>query len=181
MMSKTGVTAVLFLSAAALGVAGCGGGGGGSEPAPPPTPVNGKPTVQAIADQALTIGDSVEVTVSVTDTDANDTHTLSASVSNEAAATVAVDGMVLTIDAIDSGVATVTVTATDNSGRDNDTSDPATFDITVASASGWVRGVFEEASVFPQLVRRPPNGRRSVDRLPPTSTAKVRPATRTTG
>lgn len=148
MMSKPGVSAVLFLSAAALGIAGCGGGGGGTEPAPPPMPVNAKPTVQAIADQSLTIGDSVEVTVSVTDTDAADTHTLSASVSNEDAATVTVDGMALTIDAIDSGVATVTVTATDNSGRDNDTSDPTTFEITVASASGWVRGVFEEASVF---------------------------------
>ena len=148
MMSKTSVAAVVFLSAAALGVAGCGGGGGGTEPAPPPTPVNAKPAVQAIADQALTIGDAVEVTVSVTDPDASDTHTLSASVSNEAAATVAVDGMVLTINAIDSGVATVTVTATDNSGRDNDTSEPTTFDVTVASESGWVRGVFEDASVF---------------------------------
>ena len=147
-MSKTGVTAVLFLSAAVLGVAGCGGGGGGTGPAPPPAPLNGRPTVQAIADQALTIGESVEVTVSVTDADANDTHTLSVSVSNGAAATVAVDGMVLTIHAIDSGVVTVTVTATDNSGRDNDTSAPATFDIRVASASGWVRGVFEEAALF---------------------------------
>ena len=148
MMSNTGATAVLLLSAAALGVAGCGGGGGGTEPVPPTTPVNAKPVVQAIADQALTIGDAVEVTVSITDADTTDTHTLSASVSNEAAATVAVDGMVLRINGIDSGAATVTVTAADNSGRDNDTSDPATFDITVASESGWVRGVFEEASVF---------------------------------
>ena len=147
MMSKTGVTAALFLSSASLGLGGCGGGGS-SEPAPPPAPHNGKPTVQAIADQALTIGNSVAVTVSVTDTDTTDTHTLSASVSNENTATVAVDGMVLTINAINSGVATVTVAATDNSGRDNDTSNPATFEITVASASGWVRGVFEEASVF---------------------------------
>ena len=158
MMSKTGVTAVLFLSAAALGVAGCGGGSGGGEPAPPPAPLNNKPTVQAIADQSLTIGDSVEVTVSVTDTDATDTHTLSASVSNEDAATVAVDGMVLTINAIDSGVATITITATDNSGRDNDTSDAATFEITVASASGWVRGVFEEASLFRNSCATPRTG-----------------------
>ena len=158
MMSKPGVTAVLFLSAAALGVAGCGGGGGGGEPAPPPAPLNNKPTVQAIADQSLTIGDSVEVTVSVTDTDATDTHTLSASVSNEDAATVAVAGMVLTINAIDSGVATVTITATDNSGGDNDTSDAATFEITVASASGWVRGVFEEASLFRNSCATPRTG-----------------------
>ena len=169
-MSTTGVTAVLFLSTAALAVAGCGGGGGGTEPAPPPAPANAKPTVQAIANQSLTIGDSVEVTVSVTDTDANDTHTLSASVSNEEAATVAVDGMVLTIDAIDSGVATVTVTATDDSGRDNDTSDPATFEISVASASGWVRGVFEEASLFrnscavPRTGTDPSTGSAYVDR-----------------
>ena len=150
MMSKTGITAFLLLSSVSLVVAGCGGSGGGGStgPAPPPAPVNAKPTVQAIADQVLTVGDSVEVTVSVTDADATDTHTLSASVSNEAAATVAVDGMVLTINAIDSGVATITITATDNSGRDNDASDPATFDITVASESGWVRGVFEEAGAL---------------------------------
>ena len=170
MMSKTGGTAVLFLSAAALGVAGCGGGGGGgTEPTPGPTPVNAKPTVQAIADQALIIGDTVEVTVSVADSNATDTHTLSASVSNQAA-TVAVDGMVLTVHAINSGVATVTVTATDSSGRDNDTSEPATFDITVASESGWVRGVFEEASVFrnscavPRTGIDPSNGFAFVDR-----------------
>ncbi|MCY4056881.1 MAG: hypothetical protein OXG44_02655, partial [Gammaproteobacteria bacterium] len=113
MMPKTGI-AVLLLSSASLVVAGCGGGGGGggTEPAPPPTLANAKPAVQAIADQALTIGDSAEVTVSVTDSDATDTHTLRASVSNEAAATVALDGMVLTINALDSGVATVTRTAT---------------------------------------------------------------------
>lgn len=156
MMSKTGVTAFLFLSFATLGVAGCGGGSS-TEPSPPPAPVNAKPTVQTIADQSLTIGDSVELTVSVTDTDANDTHTLSVSVSNEAA-TVAVNGMVLTISGIDSGVATVTVTATDNSGRDNDTSSPATFDITVASESGWVRSVFEEASVFRHACAVPRTG-----------------------
>ncbi|MCY3621563.1 MAG: S41 family peptidase [Gammaproteobacteria bacterium] len=158
MISKTGVAAFLFLSTAALGVAGCGGGGGGSTEPAPPTPANAKPTVQAIADQSLTIGDSVEVTVSVSDADATDTHTLSASVNNEGAATVTVDGMVLTINAIDSGVATVTVTAADNSGRANDTSDPATFDIAVASESGWVRGVFEEASVFRNSCAAPRRG-----------------------
>jgi len=159
MMSKADITAFLFLSSAALGVAGCGGGGGGgsTEPAPP-TPVNAKPTVQAIADQSLTIGDSVEVSVSVSDTDGTDTHTLSASVNNQGAATVTVDGMVLTINAIDSGVATVTVTATDSSGRANGTSDPATFDIAVASESGWVRGVFEEASVFRNACAVPRTG-----------------------
>lgn len=159
MMSRADITAFLFLSSAALGVAGCGGGGGGgsTEPAPP-TPVNAKPTVQAIADQSLTIGDSVEVSVSVSDTDGTDTHTLSASVNNQGAATVTVDGMVLTINAIDSGVATVTVTATDNSGRANGTSDPATFDIAVASESGWVRGVFEEASVFRNACAVPRTG-----------------------
>lgn len=147
MMSKTATTAILFLLPLALGVGGCGGGGGGSEPQPPPAPGNAKPTVQAVADQALTIGDSVDLTVSVNDADAADTHTLSATVSNEAAATVSVDGMTLTITANDSGVATVTVTATDDSGRNNASSDPATFDVIVASESGWVRGVFEEASM----------------------------------
>ena len=149
-MSTKGATAFSLLLAAALGTAGCGGGGGGgsTEPAPPPEPANVKPTVQTIADQALTIGDAVEMTVSITDANTSDTHTLTATVSNEQAASVSVDGMALTITANDSGVATVTVTATDSSGDDNDTSDPATFDVTVASESGWVRGLVEEASAF---------------------------------
>ena len=155
-MSNTGASAFLFLLAAALCAAGCGGGGSAG-PQPPAPPTNAKPTIQAIADQALTVGDSVQVTVSVNDADASDTHTLSAAVSNQAAA-VAVSGMTLTITANDSGVATVDVTATDNSGSSNGTSSPATFDVTVASASGWVRNVFEEESVFRNACAAPRTG-----------------------
>ena len=147
MMFKTGAIALLVLCPVTLGLAGCGGGGGGA-PEPPPAPANAKPVIQTIADQSLTIGDAAELTISITDADASDTHTLSATSDNEGAATVSVDGLTLTIAASDSGVATVTVTATDSSGLSNRTSDPAAFTVTVASESGWVRGLFEGASVF---------------------------------
>lgn len=158
MMSKTGAIALLVLLPVALGTTGCGGGGSGGGPEPPPTPTNAKPAVQAVADQALTIGDSVVLTISVTDADASDTHTLGATASNEAAVTVSVDGMDLTITGNDSGVATVTLTATDSSGSGNAASDPATFDVTVASESGWIRGQFEEASVFQHACAVPRTG-----------------------
>ena len=158
MMSKTGAIALLVLLPVALGTTGCGGGGSGGGSEPPPTPTNAKPAVQAIADQALTIGDVVTLTISVNDADASDTHTLSATVSNEAAVTVALDGMELTVTGNDSGVATVTVTATDSSGSGNAASDPATFDVTVASESGWIRSQFEEASVFQHACAVPRTG-----------------------
>lgn len=164
MTPKTGTTAFLILFPVAIGTGGCGGSGGGSEP--PSTPANAKPVVQSIADQSLTVGDIVELTVSVTDADASDTHTLGAASSNEEAATVSVDGLKLTITASGSGVATVTVTATDSSGRDNRMSEPAAFAVTVASESGWVRGVFEEASAFRNSCAIPRTGRDPETGLP---------------
>ncbi len=156
MMSKTGAIALFVLSPVAMGTTGCSGAGGGPEP--PLTPANAKPSVQAPADLALRIGESVELTITVNDADASDTHTLSATVSNEAAVTVSVDGMELTITGTDSGVATVTVTATDSSGSANAASDAATFDVTVASESGWIRGVFEDASLFQHACAVPRTG-----------------------
>ena len=156
MMSKTGAIALLLFPVA-LGTTGCGGGSsGGSEP--PPAPVNARPVVQAIADQSLTVGESRELTVSITDADASDTHTLSAESSNEEAASVTVDGLAITITGSDSGLATVTVTATDDSGLGNGTSEAATFTVSVASESGWVRGLFEEASVFQHECAAPRTG-----------------------
>ena len=152
-MSKTGAIALFLCCPIALGTAGCGGGS-----KTPPAPTNAKPTIRAVADQALTIGDSVTVTISVDDADAADTHTLSATVDNEATVATAVDGMELTITGADSGLATVTVTATDSSRSGNATSDPATFDITVAAESGWIRGVFEDASAFRHACAVPRTG-----------------------
>ena len=133
--------------AAALALSGCGGGGGGGGTAVAPAQ-NATPVVAAVADQRLTVGESVEVAVDITDPDAEDTHTLSASSSNADAASVSVDGLTLTVAGVDSGIATVTLTATDSSGRSNATSAAVEFEVTVASESGWVRGLFEEASVF---------------------------------
>ena len=157
MISKPRPSVSFLFAPILLVAAGCGGGGGG-DPEPPAPPANSTPTVAAIDDQSLTTGDVVELTVSVSDVDAADSHTLEATSSNEDAATVAVDGVNLTISAIDSGTATVTVTATDSSGHTNGTSASVNFTVTVASESGWVRGLFEEASEFDSLCAVPRTG-----------------------
>jgi len=142
------------------GIAGCGGGGGSSGPSPEPTPpANGQPTVAAIADPApLTVGETLEVAVSVSDPDASDTHTLSASSGDDTVATVSVDDLTLVIEARDSGITTITVSATDSSGRTNATSASVSFDITVQTASGWVRGVFADAADFMNFCEVPRTG-----------------------
>ena len=139
--------------AAGAGLLGCGGGGGGGASAPP----NARPQVAAIADQAITVGETATIEVTVSDGNAGDTHTVLATSSDPAVATVSVLGTSLTITAVAEGTATITVTATDNSGAGNATSAGATFTVTI-EAKGWVSGVFEDASIFKGLCATPRMG-----------------------
>ncbi|MYD96195.1 MAG: peptidase [Gammaproteobacteria bacterium] len=151
--------AVPVLAGSLAWLAGCGGGGGGGGPAPGPSPTsNARPSIAAISDPAaLTVGDTLEVSVSVTDRDASDTHTIEAS-SDDSVVTVSVDGLTLTLSAQASGTATVTVTATDNSGSANATSPAVSFTVTVQSESGWVRGVFADDADFKDFCAVPRSG-----------------------
>ena len=93
----------------------------------------------AIADQTVTAGESVDVEIvaaNFTDPE-GDTLTYSASSGNEAAATVSVDGSTVTITGHMAGMATITVTATDsgNMAGERKLSVDQTFDVTVESAS----------------------------------------------
>ena len=91
---------------------------------------NSRPVIQAIPNQTLDVGVTLEVEVRVTDADVEDTHTINASSDDTTVATVSVDGTILTITGKAAGTATITVTATDNSGQENAEGTSVTFKVT---------------------------------------------------
>ena len=92
---------------------------------------NSQPVIEAIPDETLDVGDKTTAEVNITDADVDDTHTIRASSDNTNIATVSVDEASITIRGMAVGMATITVSATDDSGQDNDTSLPVTFEVTV--------------------------------------------------
>ena len=132
---------------AGVGLFGCGGGGSS-------TPPNARPSVATIADQSIIVGDTRTLTVTVSDSNADDTHTIRATSSGPSIATVSMFGTSLTITALAQGTATITVTATDNSGAANATSNGTTFTVTI-EPKGWTRGVFKDAATFKNLCATP--------------------------
>ena len=97
--------------------------------------VNSQPSVGAIGAQSVAVGAAKTVSVSVTDADSAQTHTVSATSSKTSAATVAVSGKKITITGKKAGSATVSVTATDNSGASNAKSSAVTFKVTVTGTN----------------------------------------------
>ena len=102
-----------------------------SEPATFAVIVNTPPEVNAIAARLVETGEDLAVAVVVTDPDSGQSHALAAVSDDPAVATAAVSGMELTLSGISAGSATITVTATDDSGGSNAKSAPATFAVTV--------------------------------------------------
>ena len=92
---------------------------------------NNTPVIEAIPDQTLGVGDETRVAVNITDADLSDTHILRASSDDTAIATVAVNSTTLTITGIGGGVATITVSAADDSGQNNAKATPITFQVAV--------------------------------------------------
>ena len=92
---------------------------------------NNQPVIDPLDDKTLEIGDTQTVRVYITDVDIDDIHIIHASSDNPNVATVSVDDTSLTIIGNAVGMTTITVSATDDSGQDNDTSLPATFQVTV--------------------------------------------------
>ena len=92
---------------------------------------NSQPELAAILDQILDVGESVEIVLNLTDVDSEDTHTIRATSDNTTVATVSVRDKILIIDTVEAGASTITVTATDNSGKQNADSDPVTFIVIV--------------------------------------------------
>ncbi len=93
--------------------------------------LNTAPVVTAIATQRVLVNGTQSVTVTITDSDAGDTHTVSATASNTSAATVSVSGKTLTITGKAVGSSTIRVTAKDNSGASNATSAEVSFTVYV--------------------------------------------------
>ena len=92
---------------------------------------NKRPRVAFIEDHELLIGESVDVTVDVTDGDDTDSYSVEANApQNCVAELTAVDGT-LTLTGLLAGSVEVTVTATDDTGADNATSAARTFTVEV--------------------------------------------------
>ncbi len=142
-----------LLVAAAM-ITGCGGGGGGGGGgAGTGGNTNLQPSVGAIDDQSLAIGETVNIAVSVSDGNAGDTHSVTARSSDSGVASVTVSGTELTVNGVAAGTATITVTARDNSGAVNAESPAVSFEVTVSS--GWVQDRFEPASQFKDFCANP--------------------------
>ncbi len=109
-------------------VAACGGGGDSA-------PRNVSPSVGALDDRVLAVGDEMRVQVSVTDADAADTHTLEATSSDPDVVSVTVTGTTLVLSGRAVGSATITVSARDSSGAANADSPSVTFTVTVEEAN----------------------------------------------
>ena len=77
------------------------------------------------------MGAEVTVAVNITDADVGDTHTISASSDDTAIAAVSVNNTTLIISGIAEGTTIITVSATDDSGKNNAAATPVSFNVTV--------------------------------------------------
>ena len=117
---------------AAMWAVACGGDGG-IEPEPPPQPNRPPVATGSLPAQTMTAGESVQVNVAPFFTDPDgDPLTYTATISNNAIATVSVSGSLLTVSAVAAGTATVAVTATDLGGL----SASQTIPVTVTEGGG---------------------------------------------
>ena len=92
---------------------------------------NTQPVIESISDQTLDVGDIVEMNVSITDADVDDTHTIRAASSDTGVVITSVNGRTVSITGLAAGVATITVSVTDDSGQDNAAATPLTFRVNV--------------------------------------------------
>ena len=92
---------------------------------------NSQPSIATILPKMLNVGDEIQVNVPITDADVDDTHIINASSDDTSIATVSVDEDSLTITGNAVGMTMITVSATDDSGQNNDTSIPITFQVTI--------------------------------------------------
>ena len=92
---------------------------------------NNQPAIEPITDKTLDVGDETTAEVNITDADIDDTHIISASSEDGSVATVSVDAAVITVTGKAEGIATITVSVTDDSGQDNAAATPVAFEVTV--------------------------------------------------
>ena len=95
---------------------------------------NSRPAVGAMADRTVSNGAVHTVTVPVSDADAGDAHTLSASSDDTSVASVTTSARYAYLRGVGRGTATITVAATDDSGAGNAESAPETFRATVPNS-----------------------------------------------
>ena len=115
---------------------------------------NNQPSIETISTKLLNVGDEIQVKVPITDADVDDTHIISASSEDTTVATVVVSATTTTtliITGRKTGLTTVMVSVTDDSGQDNAAAVPVTFDVTVKEPPPSVRvgiGINQPPSSF---------------------------------
>ena len=92
---------------------------------------NYQPVLEPIVDQVLDVGETLQIVLKLTDEDSEDTHTIEASSGNTSVATVSVSERILIIEPVGGGASIITVTASDNSGKDNAEAEPVSFTVVV--------------------------------------------------
>ncbi|MDE0010799.1 MAG: hypothetical protein OXU36_06625 [Candidatus Poribacteria bacterium] len=92
---------------------------------------NSQPTIETITDQTLYVDDKITVDVNITDEDIDDTHIISVSSDNMTIATASISNTTLIVVGISAGLATITVSVTDDSNQDDAAAIPVTFQVTV--------------------------------------------------
>ena len=117
---------------------------------------NARPSVAEIPDQTLEAGEILEIEISVTDEDEDDTHSIEAAAGADGIVEVSLEDGLLRLTGLARGTVDITVTARDDSGAANAQSEPVTFSVTVEG--GWVEGVFEPAETFKNYCADPRQG-----------------------
>ena len=93
---------------------------------------NYQPQIEVFISRTLDVGETKTADVRITDANDDDTHIINVSSGNPTVASVSIsDEESFTVTGHSPGVTTIIVSATDNSGQENDTSLPMTFEITV--------------------------------------------------
>lgn len=92
---------------------------------------NSQPFIETITDKTLNVDDEMTVEVNILDVDVDNTHIIRAFSDDTTVATVSVRNTTLTITGMAAGTTTVTVAVTDDSGQDNASAAPVTFNVTV--------------------------------------------------
>ncbi len=139
-MKTSSIHSIIILTVAACSYVqiGCDGDN------PASVPHNSQPVIEEIPDEAVHAGTETTVQVQVIDSDVDDTHTISAVSGDTTIATVSVSDTTLVIRGIEGGEVTITISVTDDSGRDNAQSESITFQVTVAEPPPLEPGKFSE-------------------------------------
>ena len=108
---------------------------------------NSQPLIETITDKTLNVDDELAVEVTIVDADVENSHIIRAFSDDSSVATISVRSTTLTIKGMAAGTATITISATDDSGQANAAAEPVTFEITINPPSNDLTGAWVIAAI----------------------------------